>query len=128
MPVSPHDIITIQNTDNEDFEFFYDRASGNYPYTIKAGEIKRFPRFLATHCIKHLIDKIMNKRQQKTSNETIRQTLADKIIVEEEVFQQAPVLSEADITKREVDRLNRPSDLDRLLDKRKEKAPVKPQS
>ena len=118
---SEHDIITIQNIDNEDFKFEYDRASGNYPYTIKSGEIKRFPRFLAKHAVKHLIDKILTKREVRISNIVMRQQLAEKIIVEEESFQEKPKVTEAERVQKEVEKLNAPSDLDAILKRRKER-------
>ena len=55
------DTVSIQNIDDEDFIFEYDKSKGNYPYIIPAGQVKRFPRFLAEHAVKHLIDKILNK-------------------------------------------------------------------
>lgn len=115
-----HDIISIQNIDDEEFVFEFDRASGNYPYNIPTGEIRRFPRFLATHAVKHLIDKILTKRNMKTNNQQSRQELASQIVVSEETFQSGPNKTEAERTKEEVDKLNRPSDLEGVLGKKRQ--------
>jgi hypothetical protein len=122
-----YDTIAIQNIDNEDFVFEYDKSRGNYPYIIPAGQIKRFPRFLAEHAVKHMIDKILNKRDQRTDNTIIRQSLAEQIVISEEVLQQPPKKTEADILKERVDKLNKPSELESVLDKyRKEEKIVTP--
>jgi len=120
---SQHDVVTLQNPDDEDFIFEFDRSRGNYPYTIKAGAVARFPRFLADHALKHLIDKLLNKQHIKTNNEAARANLRDKIFVGEEVFQQGPQESEAERLKQEVEALNAPSDLDRVLSRAKTNAP-----
>lgn len=119
---SQHDIITIRNIDNEDFTFEYGRSEGNYPYTIKVGETARYPRFLAEHAVKHLIDKILNKQKTKTNNAIARQQLADQIVMSEDVFQRRPQLSEAERLRHEVEELNQPSDLDLVLDRVKKNA------
>ena len=116
---SASNIITLQNIDDEDFEFEYDKSSGNWPYVIPAGEIRRFPRFLADHALKHLLDKILTKRNIKTNNETERATLASQIVVGEESFQQRPQKTEIEKQKEEIDRLNKPSELDAILGKRR---------
>ena len=113
------DICTIHNIDTEDFVFEYDRSSGNYPYTIPAGEVRRFPRFLAAHALKHLIDKILTKRHAKINNEEARKDLASQIVIEEEKFQNQPKKSEAEMVHEQVEELNRPSELDAILAKRK---------
>ena len=119
-PYAQHDIITIQNIDDEDFVFEYDRASGNWPYTVPAGEIRRFPRFLAQHAVKHLIDKILTKRDVKINNVQARQELASQIVVQEETFQQAPRMSDAERQQGEIDKLNKPSDLEGILGKKRQ--------
>lgn len=120
---SSHDIVTLNNIDSEDFVFEYDKSRGNYPYTIKAGSIARLPRFLAEHALKHLIDKLLNKRKIKTNNEAARADLRDQIYVNEEVFQQAPQESDAERTRKEIEALNRPSDLDKVLNRAKINTP-----
>ena len=120
MPTSQHTIVTIQNIDNEDFIFEYNRSEGNAPFLIRAGEIARFPKFLAQHALKHLITKILNKRKEKTNNQTLRMELANQIIVGEEKAAQVPQLTEAERLRKEVENLNEPSALDKILAKRKE--------
>jgi hypothetical protein len=120
---SLHDIITIKNTDEEDFTFEYDRSRGNYPYTIKAGEIKRFPRFLADHAVKHLINKILHKKNIRVDNEAARAAEASEIYIGEEMFQQTPEENVADLTRKTVEELNKPSDLENVIAKAKKNAP-----
>lgn len=112
---SQHDIITLRNIDEEDFNFEYDRSRGNYPYVIKAGGVARYPRFLADHAMKKLIDKILDRQKIKLNNEPARAELRERIFVEEEVFQQVPQQTEADKLRRDVDILNKPSDLEAVL-------------
>ena len=118
---STHDIITLRNLDDEDFTFDYDRSRGNYPYSIKAGAVGRFPRFLADHAIKKLIDKILDKRRVKLNNEPARAELREMIFVEEEIFQQAPQDTETIRLHKEVEELNKPSDLEQVLSRNKSK-------
>lgn len=120
LKTSSYDVVALHNIDSDDFVFEYDRSQGNYPHVIPAGEIKRFPRFLAEHALKHLIDKILTKQKVRTSNEEARRNLAEQIVVEEEVIQQAPVKAPAEILKEEVDRLNRPSELEMVLKKHRD--------
>ena len=119
-----YDTVAIQNVDDEDFIFEYDKSRGNYPYVIPAGQVKRFPRFLAEHAVKHLIDKILNKRKERTNHEVLRQSLAEQIVIAEEVLQQPPVKSEADRLKERVDNLNNPSELEMVLKKNRGKEEI----
>ena len=124
---SLHDIVTIRNVDIDDFTFEYGRAEGNYPYVIKAGAIARFPRFLAKHAMKHMINQILNRKGIRTDNESARAELQNMIFVEEEVFQQAPEEAEGDRMKKQIEELNKPSDLEAVLARHKEKTkPVNP--
>ena len=118
--IANYDIVAIQNIDDEDFVFEYDRSRGNFPHIIPAGQVKRFPRFLAEHAVKHLIDKILTKRKERTNNEPLRQSLAEQIVINEEVLQQPPVKSEAEKLKETVDNLNRPSELELVLKKHRD--------
>jgi len=119
---SQYDIVSLQNIDSEDFYFEYDRSAGNSPYMIPAGEIKRFPRFLAEHALKHLIDKILTKRKARTNNESARVELASQIVIDQEIFKQANVKTEAEVLNDQITEINKPSDLDNVLAKAKEKA------
>lgn len=59
------------------------------PYSIKAGETKTYPRFLASHLAKHLITKILGKKDVKTlRNIPMRNELFEKIIGELGEFQE----------------------------------------
>jgi hypothetical protein len=50
--------VPFLNIDSEDFIGYWDSK----PYTIKAGETKFYPQFLAEHFAKHLSDKLMQER------------------------------------------------------------------
>ena len=119
-----HDIVTIKNITDEDFVFEYDRSRGNYPYTIKAGAIARFPRFLAEHAMKHLIDKILIGDKKRVDNEAAREDAQSRIFIGEEVFQQKPENADAEILRKQVEQLNQPSDLDKVLARAKTVAPT----
>lgn len=55
------------------------------PYTVKSGEIKHYPKFLAYHLAKHLIDKIIMKENPERLNDAkLRSELAAKILISEE--------------------------------------------
>lgn len=121
-----YDIVALHNIDSEDFTFEYDRSQGNPPYTIPAGQIKRFPRFLAAHALKHLIDKLITKTQKKTNNETLRAELRSQIVVDEETFQEGPIKTQADELKEKVDSMNKSSDLEKILEKKKAEEKISP--
>jgi len=121
-----HDIVSLHNIDDEDFIFEYNRAAGNLPYIIKVGDIRRFPRFLAQHALVHLIDKIMTKRKMKTNNLEMRNDLGAQIVVEVETFQQENRPTEAERLRKDVEELNKPSELDSILQKKKDAAANQP--
>src|SRR3990167_4719587 len=119
---SEFDIISLHNIDSDDFVFEYDKSGGNPPYLIPANTVRRYPRFLAEHALKHLIDKILTKKKMKTNNDTERQDLASQIVVSEETFQSGPIKTEAERTQEMVREMNKPSDLENILKKNQEKA------
>ena len=111
-------IITLQNVDDEDFMFEYNSSEGNPPYLIPSGETARFPYVLANHAMKHLINKILTKRKQKTNNQTLRDELANEIVIGEETAQREAQVSETERLRLEVEDLNKPRTLDTILEKR----------
>ena len=70
------DVVNFTNIDRADFDGMW----GGERTTIKAGETRQFPRFLANHYAKHLIDKILIRGGQDFSNELLRAPLADQIL------------------------------------------------
>ena len=70
------DIISFTNVDREDFEGIY----GGNPTVTKAGETRQFPRFLAQHYTKHLIDKILLREFHDNGDELKRQKLEAQIL------------------------------------------------
>jgi len=118
MTNSIHDTITLLNIDDEAFSFEFNRAEGNPSYTIQPGQTVRYPRFLAEHALKHLTDRILNKRKQKTNNLELRNALAEQIIVGEEVLHGEPELTEADKLAKRLEEMNK-SPLEAILAKRR---------
>ncbi len=127
MNTDDHNIITVQNIDDEEFTFYYDKSTGTPAFTILAGETKRFPKYIIKLGLKHLIDKILIKQDIKTNNKPAREELMKKIVVHEESFVQEPKESEAARIQVEIDRLNQPSELERILEKKRDKAAPLPE-
>ena len=123
---SQHDVVTLHNIDDEDFTFEYNRSEGNPAYTIPKDEVARYPRFLAEHALKHLIDKILTKREVRTSHEDKRMELAEQIIVDEQVLNRPRELTPEEKLRMEVEELNVPSTLEKVLARRKSKKEEKP--
>lgn len=112
-----YNIVTIKNIDDEDFIFAVDKEQ----YLIRAGETRRFTKFMARLAVKHLIDRLLIKESPDGSllgNDKKRSDLASKIVLEEEDFQKPIVPSDREI----VEQLNKVSDIDTALDKKKSKA------
>ena len=70
------EIVNFTNVDKEDFEGMW----GGEITIIKAGETKPFPRFLAQHFTKHLIDKILHRGNSDASDGNLRNSLEAKIL------------------------------------------------
>lgn len=118
-------IVTLHNIDDEEFVFEYNRSEGNPAYSIPSGEVARYPKFLADHALKHLIDKILTKRKVKTNNEPARLEVASQIVIGEESLRQSPVLTPAEKLKLDVDELNKTSTLDAILERRRKEKEAK---
>ncbi len=79
MPEIRYDLQNFTNIDDEDFVGKW----GGEEYIIKAGETKAFPGFLVKHFAKHLIDKILIKREvQNYADPSLREPLAKQILGE----------------------------------------------
>jgi hypothetical protein len=108
------DIITVQNVDTEPIDIIYDGKSWG---TIVPGQIRRFPRFLAEHAVKHLIDQILNRLEKPTNNKVLRQEWASKIVIDEESTFQPRALTAEEKLQKEVEQLNKQSDLELVLNR-----------
>ena len=107
-----YNIVTIQNIDNEPFEF----AHNSTPYLLLAGEVKNFPKFIADLAVKHLIDKVLEKQDRtgkSMANSAMRADLASRIVRKEEKYARPANPSDDDV----VASMNPKSDLDRALEK-----------
>jgi hypothetical protein len=106
--------ITVKNIDTEDFTFWVNREQ----YLIGAGEIRIFPKFMVRPMLKHLIDKMLIKKDPEGKllrNQTMRDELAGKIVLKEETYQK-PV---APTDKELVEKMNTQPELDRVLERNK---------
>jgi hypothetical protein len=93
-------VVNFTNVDNEPFEGMW----GGEITIIKAGETKQFPKFLAEHFCKHLVNKILIRGGQDWSDKVQREPLEQRIlggasvrieaeeieVKEPEVFAEAP--------------------------------------
>ena len=70
------DVINFTNVDSSDFEGMW----GGEVTVIKAGETRPFPRFLAYHYAKHLIDKILLRGGGDYGDEVQRKPLEARIL------------------------------------------------
>jgi len=105
--------ITVKNIDNEDFIFRVKTER----YLIRAGESKIYPKFMVRPFLKHLIDKILIKRDPQGKllrRMDLREELARQIVLNEAEYEK-PVLP----TDRElVNKMNKGEpELDRILEK-----------
>jgi len=131
-PLPDTTIISLKNIDDEDFIFEYDKSRGNPPYIIPAGKIWRGPAYLARPALRKLIDKIITKRADanpenqslRTSNEQLREELRNQIVIETEALQRVQK-TEVERQREEVDALNVPSDLDKVLERHRERERAK---
>ena len=107
-----YDIITIYNPDTNPFTIVYDNKTYG---VINPGEQRRLPRFLAKLAVKHLIDQCLNTAQMATNNVEQREIWAKKIVVNEESQDLMPIDTPEQKLQKEIDELNRSSDLDKVL-------------
>jgi len=70
------DVINFTNVSNSDYEGMW----GGEITIIKAGETKPFPRFLAYHYAKHLIDKMLLRGGGDYGDEVLRKPLEERIL------------------------------------------------
>ena len=114
-PANLYNLVTIKNIDDEDFIFTVNKE----PYLIKAGEVRNFPKFMVNIGLKHLIDKILLKRDPEgklVRRIDLRDELASRIIIEEVSYEKPKAPTDEEL----VQQINRPTDLDRLLQKNKD--------
>jgi len=122
-----YNIISIRNIDDEDYYFKVD----NQGYMIGTGETRNFPKFMAELAVKHLVDKILVKKDPEgklMANKGEREAVASQIIVGEQKYEKPPIPTDEQI----VEEMNK-SEIDNILEKHKERlktyqpvAPPKP--
>ena len=70
------DVVNFTNIDNENYEGMW----GGETTVIKAGETRPFPKFLAEHYCKHLVNKILIRGGRDWSDQVAREPLEKKIL------------------------------------------------
>ncbi len=71
-----NEVILFTNIDEEDYEAMW----GGKTKIIQAGKTESFPRFLANHYAKHLINKILIKKGKDFGDSLAREPLLAKIL------------------------------------------------
>jgi hypothetical protein len=69
-------VVNFTNIDNQPFDGMW----GGVITVINAGETRQFPKFLAEHYCKHLVNKILIKGGQDWSNQISREPLEKRIL------------------------------------------------
>ena len=70
------DVVNFTNVDIHDFEGMW----GGQTTLIKAGETRQFPKFLAEHYCKHLVDRILLRSGLVWTDAALRKPYEDKIL------------------------------------------------
>lgn len=107
MDITEVNILTIKNIDTEEFVVELDHKIWGI---LKPGEVKTFPEFLARHAIKHLIDQVMNHKDEPTNAESKRKQYEAQIIVDQNSFEPIRRKNEMEILEEQVNKLNNPLD------------------
>lgn len=111
--------LTILNVDTKPIEVVYDGDSYGF---IQPGEAKRLPKAMADLVVKHLIDQILNRMDIRTNSQADRDRLAAEIVIDSDDSLKVVSKSSKEILDEQIGELNTPSDLDRLIKKKEEKA------
>lgn len=115
-----YNAVLLKNPMSEDFVFGYDnrRDQADYMeegnYIIKAGEVRAFPKFIARIAMKHLIDRILMKKDVQgklINNQNERDKIAAIVLVREEKYDKPYIPTDKQI----VDEMG--TDMERLLAK-----------
>jgi len=95
-------VVNFTNVDNHDFEGMW----GGQTTLIKAGETRQFPKFLAEHYCKHLVDRILLRGGLVWTDAALRKPYEDKILgkvvveaKEVKVVEKAPVVEQRQVTE-----------------------------
>jgi len=73
------EVINFINISGEEFIGMW----GGQEYRVGAGEIKQYPKFLAEHLAKHLVDKILIQSGKDYGSDALRKPLLDRILTME---------------------------------------------
>ena len=107
--------VTIKNIDNEDFVFQVNKI----PYLLRAGEVRNFPKFMTVLAVRHLIDKVLNKKDPEgklVARADKRAEVAAQIVLGEEQYEQPQMPTDQQL----VAEMNKPTDLESALQSKAE--------
>lgn len=96
--------VPFLNIDTQDFTWEW----GSKPYTVKAGETKFYPEFLAKHMAKHLSDKLMQERDINLMDHGKRAELVAQMltqVVQEQPLTKKPVVAKTKSGKAKVQKV-----------------------
>lgn len=105
---------SVTNIDSADFTGY----NGGEPYVLRAGETREFPKFLAEHLAKHLLDRILQERHnvKNTIQDTpLRRQLLYKILTWKEQAD-LELDKEANDRRRQIDSQEEVRSLNKKLD------------
>lgn len=119
----PQDIVLVRNI-HTDCDYFDDEEGYSHadafmvrwdktPFRIEVGQLRRFPRYLAEHYAKHLIDHILQKQEDEgkgkmmTRNLKLREKLHAEIFAEVEETYASDNRSAAEVEAQKIEALNK---------------------
>ena len=80
--LKPTDLFRVVNPTNVDFAFEYlDASNQPVPYEIKAGEVRKWPRYLVSYYATHFIDLLLNRQGQLTNDMNAREETFNLLIL-----------------------------------------------
>jgi len=114
-PYTVYEDVTYEMDHSEGFTVRY----GGKRFTLKPGEVRRFPRYIAEHIAKALTAHLLFKKEQETKinglskDKNEHKKLLQKIFLDVEHIYKEDPLEPGDKAVAEVEALNRPGALDR---------------
>jgi|GEM_PF-4445700 len=109
-----HNQITLTNLAAEPFDCIYNSAS--YGLLVK-GQTRTFPQSMANIFLKHLVDSIMNERNESTADLGKRSAYTQQIVLNITAAVQEAPKTENQLLEDKISQMNRPSDLDLYIAK-----------
>lgn len=78
----PTDVFRVVNPTNVDFAFEYlDASNQPVPYEMKAGQVRRWPRYLVCYYTTHFIDVLLNRQGKLTNDMNAREEMFEVLVL-----------------------------------------------